>query len=176
MKKIITLAILILFSMSSKAQTCSWTGFAPILDFQTDTIPIVVSGLPTAIDTNFGVAHICMYITHTYKNDLTISMISPAGTVVTLIQSTGGSADNFWGTCMGMDGTAFTNSQAPFTGLFIPVGNIASYNNGQNPNGTWRFIVADGANADTGSVHSVSIAFVNNPPRQTGTTSGTPPW
>ncbi len=175
MKKIITVVILILFSVSSKAQTFSWSGFVPILDFQTDTVPIVVSGLPTAIDTNFGVAHICMNITHTYKNDLTIKMVSPAGTVVTLIQNTGGSADNFWGTCMGMDGTAFSNSQAPYTGLFIPVGNIASYNNGQNPNGTWRFIVADGANADTGSIHSVSIAFVNNPPRQSGTTSGTPP-
>ena len=90
--------------------------------------------------------------------------MSPNGSIVTLIQNMGGANDNFIGTCMGMDGTAFTNLVAPYSGLVVPVGNLASLNNGQNPNGTWKFIVTDLANADTGSIHEMSIEFTNNPP------------
>ncbi len=172
MKKTITLIALICFALISKAQTFSWSGFAPIYDFQTDTIPINVSGLPAVIDTNFGIAHVCMYITHTYDADLLIKLVSPNGASVTLIQSVGGSGDNFTGTCLGMDGTAFSNAQPPYTGLFLPTGNVSSFNNGQNPNGQWLFIVTDQAGADTGSIHSVSLAFTNNPPRQQTTGGG----
>ena len=38
------------------------------MDNQTDTVPIIVSGLPNVIDTTFGLAHVCMTITHTYKD------------------------------------------------------------------------------------------------------------
>ena len=169
MKKIFILAILMTIFSFSKAQTYTWTGFVPIFDNTTDTIPIVVSGLPNVIDSSFGVAHICIDITHTYKNDLVVKMLSPPEHYVVLIQGIGGSADNFLGTCMGMDGTPWSNSQAPYTGLFVPIGNIANFNNGQNPNGTWKLIVSDVANADTGSVHRATIAFVNNPPVPAGT-------
>ena len=172
MKKTAIALSIMCFSLMIQAQTFSWTGFAPIFDYQTDTIAITVAGLPAVIDTNFGIAHICMNITHTYDNDLVIKLVSPSGTVVTLIQGTGGGGDNFIGTCMGMDGTAFSNAAVPYTGLFFPVGNIAGFNNGQNPNGQWLFIVSDVAGSDTGSVHSASIAFVNNPPRQTQTGTG----
>ncbi len=168
MKKFITLLILITFSILVKAQTFSWIGNEPILDLQTDTIPIVVSGLPSVIDTSFGINHACVTITHSYVSDLSIRLISPDGTTVILLQSQGGSNDNFIGTCLGMDGTAFSNLVAPYSGLMVPVGNLASLNNGQNPNGTWRFIITDVANTDTGSVHELNIEFTNNPPQQGG--------
>ncbi|MBL0103694.1 MAG: proprotein convertase P-domain-containing protein [Bacteroidetes bacterium] len=175
MKSLYTLVIILLLAIPSQAQTFSWSGFAPIMDNQTDTIPIVVSGLPTVIDTSFGLAHICMNITHTYKADLLIQMVSPSGMSVTLIQSIGGSNDNFIGTCVGMDGTSFSNSTAPYSGIFVPVGDVSTFNNGQNPNGTWLFIVKDQANADTGSVHTASIEFTYNPPRSGSTGVGSGP-
>jgi subtilisin-like proprotein convertase family protein len=174
MKKLITVAFLIIVSLNLKAQTFSWTGNEPIFDNETDTIPISVAGLPNSIDTLFGIAHICIYITHTYDADLFIRLVSPNGVGVTLIDNIGGDGNNFTGTCMGMDGTHFSDSQAPFTGLFEPVGNVASFNNGQNPNGTWLLIVSDQANADTGSTHSASIAFTNNPPQNGGGGSSGP--
>lgn len=175
MRVIITATILFLCSFTINAQTFSWNGFEPIMDNQTDTVPIVVSGLPNVIDTTFGLAHVCMNITHTYKNDLLIKLVSPDGLVVTLISGVGGSANDFLGTCVGMDGTAFSNGQAPYTGIYLPNGNTASFNNGQNPNGTWLFIVKDQANADTGSIHSASIVFVQNPPNPGSTTVGSGP-
>lgn len=165
MKKSILLFILLSLSFLSRAQTFTWNGTQQILDLQTVNIPIVVSGLPTAIDTNFGLAHICMNITHTYDADLIIKLISPSGDSVTLIQGIGGSGDNFMGTCVGVDGTFFSNASAPYSGIFQPIGNTALFNNGQNPNGTWILRIRDNAAADTGSVHQASIVFVNNPPR-----------
>lgn len=175
MKKILYVLLLVVVSLTAKAQTFSWNGFAPIMDNETVNIPIVVTGLPAVIDTNFGVAHICLNITHSYDNDLLIKLVSPTGTTVTLIQEIGGSGNNFLGTCLGMDGTAFTNAQPPYTGLFFPSGNVSSFNNGQNPNGTWQLIVSDLASPDTGSVHIASIEFTNNPPRQIASSgSGAP--
>ncbi len=170
MRKVILLMFFWAFLKLSFAQTYTWTGNAPIRDLQTDTIPLTISGMTSVIDTNYGIAHVCVNITHTYKSDLVINLISPAGMNVTLIQGIGGSADNFVGTCLGMDGTHFENASAPYTGIFVPVGDISSFNNNQNPNGVWRLLVRDAANADTGHVSSFSIEFVNNPPR-----AGNPP-
>ncbi|HNF72305.1 MAG TPA: proprotein convertase P-domain-containing protein, partial [Chitinophagaceae bacterium] len=166
MKHILFSTLVLLIAFTGRAQTFTWNGQMPIFDFTTDTIPIPVSGLPVSIDTNFGIAHICFDITHTYDNDLVIKLFSPAGDSVILIQGIGGAGDNFLGTCVGMDGTHFSNTTAPYSGIFVPIGNVAAFNNGQNPNGIWRCTVYDGAGADTGSVHMVSISFVNNPPRQ----------
>jgi subtilisin-like proprotein convertase family protein len=162
-KKLFTI-ILFASTCILKAQTYTWTGITYIMDNTADTVPIAVSGLPNVIDNSFGLAHVCFDITHTYKNDLLIKIMSPDGHVDTLIDNTGGSADNFLGTCVGMDGTALSNGTAPFGGLFIPISNISLLNNGQNPNGIWKLIVIDQANADTGSVHRASLEFTNNPP------------
>ncbi|MBK6400263.1 MAG: proprotein convertase P-domain-containing protein [Bacteroidia bacterium] len=175
MKKLLLAIILCLTTWNSNAQTFSWTGNEPIMDNQTDTIPIIVSGLPTVIDTTFGLAHVCMDITHTYKNDLVMKLMSPSGLIITLISGVGGSANNFLGTCVGMDGTAFSNGQAPYTGIYLPTGNTSLFNNGQNPNGTWKFIVSDQATTDTGSIHTASIVFVQNPPNPGQTTVGSGP-
>ncbi len=175
MKKKICFLAFITFSLFLKAQTFSWSGTTYIMDNQTVSIPIIVSGVPAVIDTNYGIAHICMNITHSYESDLVIKLISPTGTTVTLIQNIGGAGNDFIGTCVGMDGTAFTNAQPPYSGIFFPVGDVSSFNNGQNPNGTWQLEVSDVAAPDTGSVHIVSIEFTNNPPRQIASSgSGAP--
>ena len=172
MRKIFTIIILIACSIVSKAQTFSWAGNVPILDNQTVSIPIVVTGLQNTIDNNFGVAHICMNITHSYESDLYIRLVSPTGTTITLIQNIGGSGNDFLGTCLGMDGTAFTNAQPPYSGIFFPVGNVSLFNNGQNPNGTWQLVVEDISAPDEGAIQNASIEFTNNPPL--GSTSGGP--
>ncbi len=173
--RIFTTIILIAFSIFAKAQTFTWNGNTHIANDATINVPITVTGLPAAIDTNFGVAHICLNITHSYDADLIIKLVSPTGMSIDLIQDIGGAGNNFIGTCLGMDGTAFTNAQAPYGGIFFPAGNVSAFNNGQNPNGTWTLIVTDIASPDTGSIHVASIEFTNNPPRQVASSgSGAP--
>ena len=175
MKKIFILSLLICLSFFAKSQTFSWAGNEPILDFQRDSIPIIVNSLPNTIDTMFGVAHICMTITHSFDNDLVIRIVSPAGDSLTLIQGIGGSGDNFTGTCVGVDGTPFNSTVAPYNGLFLPFEQTSLLNNGQNPNGTWYLIVEDVAGSDTGSVHNASIEFTNNPPQYNSTNTSVIP-
>src|SRR4051812_47468918 len=103
MKTLYVAICFVVISFGGRAQTFSWGGLAYIFDFQTDTIHVPVSGLSSTIDTTFGIAHICFNITHTYDADLSVKLVSPAGTTVSLIQTKGGSGDNFIGTCVGMD-------------------------------------------------------------------------
>src|SRR4051812_7442513 len=120
MRKYFTLVFLTALSLFAKAQTFTWTGYHHIDDGTTFTIPINVSGLQNTIDNNFGVAHVCLNITHSYESDLTVRLQSPSGTIVTLLENIGGAGDNFLGCCLGMDGVAFTIGQPPYSGIYYP--------------------------------------------------------
>jgi len=129
--------------------------------------PCVVSGLPSTINSTFGLERICLTITHTYDGDLEIKLMSPDSFIVMLSNRHGGADDNYVSTCFrghGANGLISSASNIPpYTGEFDPDGDIATYNNGRNPNGTWYLIVTDLAGVDTGSVNSFQLTFSNNP-------------
>jgi subtilisin-like proprotein convertase family protein len=79
-------------------------------------------------------------ITHTYIGDLIIVLRSPSGTMVTLHNVTGSSADNIVGTY-------------PTTLVVDGPGTLADFA-GASPNGTWRLTVSDNAGADLGTLDS----------------------
>jgi hypothetical protein len=168
MRKFVLTVTVVFCTLISKAQTFSWSGYSPIRDFETDTIFIEVSGLPNAINSNFGIAGACFDIQHTYKGNLVITLLQPHGHGVVLVENHGAGSDNFTGTCVGMDGVPFELGVPPYTGNFLPVGDLSSLNDGHNPNGTWMLLVRDMSSADTGSVRSASIRFSNNPPQGNG--------
>jgi subtilisin-like proprotein convertase family protein len=162
--KIILLLFLTALTSISFTQTFTGGG-GPINDYQTTTIPIFVSGLPSTIDTtNFGLETVCFTINHTYVSDLTVAIVAPDGTVVQLFSGIGGGGQNFTSTCLN---TAANNSlasgNAPYSGNFKPVGQMGLVNNGSNPNGTWYFQVYDSYGADQGNVVQFSLTFGNNP-------------
>ncbi len=75
-------------------------------------------------------------ITHTFRGDLVIQVISPSGQTATLSNRAGGSADNFVTT--GLDISAnFTSTTAP--------------------TGQWRLFVRDLARLDTGRINSFAL-------------------
>jgi len=164
MRKIAIAVTLVIYSLLSNAQTFFWNGYSPVSDFQTDTIRITVSGLPAVINSSFGIAGVCFDVQHTYKGNLVVTLVEPHGHSVVLIDNLGGSGDNFTGTCVGMDGVPFALGTPPYTGNFLPVGDISSLNDGHDPNGTWMLLIRDVSSPDTGSVRAASITFSNNPP------------
>lgn len=107
-------------------------------------------------------------ISHTYDSDLRISLRSPAGTTIILVNRRGGSGDNFTNTVLD-DGaaTSITTGVAPFTGSYRPEQALAAFNN-QDAFGTWTLIVADLAFLDTGVLNSWSITV--SPPLPVGPT------
>jgi len=120
---------------------------------------------PAIIDTTvFGIENICINLNHTYDSDLKIQLIAPDGTTVLLCNAVGGGDDNFTNTCFNETATTpiFTGS-APFTGNFVPQGDMGFVNNGQNPNGTWVLRITDMAEQDSGNLLSWSLTFGNNP-------------
>ncbi|QQS28261.1 MAG: CotH kinase family protein [Sphingobacteriales bacterium] len=148
--------------------------FTAVFESPDDIIPsdgtlkcftIEVSGLPDLMDLNYGFSSICLNITHTWDEDVSSRLISPNGTEVWLTHYNGGSGDNFINTCFSMSGTQpISTGGAPFTGTFIPLGNLSDFNNGQNPNGTWQLCIYDNyAYVDDGVLHDFTLTFSETP-------------
>jgi hypothetical protein len=167
-KKLLLIGFSLIVSLSSSAQTFNGSP-GLIHDYNGTAIPAyyhcTVSGLPSSIDSSFGLERICLNITHTYDGDLEIKLMSPDSFIVMLSNRRGGSGHNFTGTCFRGHGSnsMVSLATAPFTGEFDPDGDLALFLNGMNPNGTWSLIVTDLAAADSGTVDSFSLVFGADP-------------
>ena len=95
----------------------------------------VVSTLQINDGTNIQSLSVKVDITHTYVGDLTLYLIGPDGTTVTLRQNTGGAADDIHETY-----------------------NVSAFN-GKSAVGTWKLKVVDNAAQDTGSIDGWSLTI-----------------
>lgn len=153
---------------NSTAVTISATG-TPLI-----TSTIVVSGL----DTHLFDLDVQTFITHTNNADLDMTIMSPAGTVVTLTTDNGGTADNVYNGTV-WDDSANPGGAAPYAsnnGLttdhtyvnlttaspLAPEEALAAFI-GENPNGTWTLTISDDANTNGGALNSWSIAVTTLP-------------
>ncbi|HEU4718619.1 MAG TPA: CotH kinase family protein [Bacteroidia bacterium] len=164
MKKLYFLSAFLLSSFLHAQTYNGSTG--PVNDVSVNDFTVNVSGLsPATIDTaNFGLVSVTINLTHTWDADLDIQLISPDGTAALLSSGNGGSGDNYTGTVFiqGASQNIVTGS-APFTGSFVPQGQMGLVNNGQNGNGTWTLRVTDMASGDSGNMLGWSITFGNTP-------------
>lgn len=165
MKKHIHL-LLLLFPYFSLAQTFSDTFNLPIPDDgNIGFYDIEVSGLPTATGASFGVETVCINLTHAWNSDLFISLIAPDGTEAELTSDNGGDTDGYLNTCFNANAQfGIWEVGWPYTGTFKPEGFMSVFQNGQDPNGTWRLKVRDTYPfADAGTFFDWSITFGANP-------------
>ncbi len=100
-------------------------------------------------------------IDHTFVNDLEITLISPSGTQVKLIDNTDGSGNNFCQTLLddesgGASIQSVVTANAPFTGSFTPANPLSAFD-GENPNGTWMLQVQDFFSGDIGNIRAFSL-------------------
>lgn len=166
MQKILLSALLFCSSTILNAQTFTHSTGGPIPDTNTEVcFSVTVSGLPTTINSTFGLAEASINLTHTYDGDLKIRLKAPDGTVMLLANNNGGSGNDFTFTYFSMAAsTAIGAGAAPFTGSYIPFNSLNAANNGQNPNGVWQVCVLDEVPADAGNFISFNITFTANPP------------
>ncbi|MFJ6939429.1 S8 family peptidase [Streptomyces sp. NPDC101132] len=107
------------------------TGDYAINDNSTVESPVTVSGVPGNAPATLSVA---VDIKHTYIGDLKVDLVAPDGSVYTLHNRSGGSADNI----------------------------IQTYSvnaSSEVANGTWKLRVNDNANIDTGKIDSWALQF-----------------
>lgn len=168
---------------SADTATVSYTGPpVPIPDGNAVgvSIPIEVSGLSNVSDINFRIdgdsctaapGSTTVGLDHTWVSDLVITLTSPQGTTVTLMNEPGGpgnSGNNFCNTLLDDDvtGPSIQSIQPfgppplgpPYTGVFRPASPLSAFD-GQDPNGTWTLSVRDVVITDIGSVRAFSLIF-----------------
>src|SRR5262245_6575848 len=133
----------------------------PIPDLGTVDIPVNVFDAGFVSDVNVRVR-----LDHTRDADLTLTLISPDGTPVTLARNRGGAGDDFGvGTndCAGTL-TVFDDSAvipigagaAPFTSTFIPDSPLSAFN-GKPLSGRWILRITDTAPGEVGTVGCVQL-------------------
>ncbi len=104
--------------------------------------------------------NVTVNVTHTYDGDLTLSLITPANTPVTLSARRGGGGDNFTSTVFDDEATnSITAGSAPFTGSFKPEG-LLSAADGVSSAGNWKFKIVDSAAVDVGTINNWTLNFV----------------
>ncbi|MBN8641343.1 MAG: T9SS type A sorting domain-containing protein [Flavobacteriales bacterium] len=101
--------------------------------------------------------NVTINITHSWDADLDVTLTSPTGTVVELTTDNGGQGDNYTNTVFDQQATTLvTAGTAPFTGSFVPEGNLSNLN-GQLSGGNWILTVTDDANFDGGSITGFTL-------------------
>lgn len=179
MKRItITISWLILFYYQASGQLFTGTG-GNILNNGVETyFDLSVSALnPAQLSGTFGIQEVCINIDHPTVEELSIYLQSPAGNIIQLAEGSSGKGINYTNTCFNGNAiVSVTLINAPYTGIFRPIGYLGRFNNGQIGNGTWKLIVKDYlAFVNSGTVISWSIQFGSSPsPPVTFTSSNLP--
>jgi subtilisin-like proprotein convertase family protein len=127
---------------------------------------VTIAGLPGPLrDLDVAIAS----INHSFVSDLVITLTSPAGTTVTLVDRNGGSRlesfpgpSDFLDTVFDDDATTpilpTTPDDAPFTGRFRPVQPLSAFD-GEDGNGTWTLNIADLEEPDAGTLNAWGLTL-----------------
>jgi subtilisin-like proprotein convertase family protein len=137
--------------------TTTFTNTTPVA-FQAPTALVTSQITVSGVDPYLWDLDVQTFITHTWANDLDITLTSPAGTVVTLTTDNGSSFDNVFNGTM-WDDQANPGGQVPYAtndGLvtdhayahnvvathLVPEEPFAAFI-GEDPNGTWTLTISD---------------------------------
>ena len=132
----------------------------PIPEGQTITsILLINSPTTTLLDLNV----LNLRISHIWIADLTVTLRSPQGTEITLLQSVCGDQDDMLLNFDDESVAGYGTFPCPPTnnGTYRPFSPLSAFD-GENPNGTWTLTVID-VYEDAGVLHDWSIAFPSVP-------------
>lgn len=151
---------------------CTTLGFAQINVTTTvgaipDDNPVGADFTGTATSTVNNITNVTLdlEISHTWNGDLIVSLTSPEGTTVVLVDRPGRTTTGFG---CNEDGMQITLDDAsgesiedcfgaePVTGTFAPNNPFSTFN-GENPNGIWTLNISDNAGGDTGDLIAATI-------------------
>jgi gliding motility-associated-like protein len=163
MKPFLVLLLITLSTTFIKAQTFTGSGGAiPGTSTSRTCFNNTVTGVGV-INSTYGLAQVCMNITHPNDDELEIILTAPDGTIVPLSVQNGGTGNNYTGTCFtATAANSIKFGTAPFTGIFLPEGHLGAMNNGQNANGVWQLCIQDRRTVgNAGSLVNWSLTFNN---------------
>lgn len=150
----------VIITAGGTTQTYSNIDGGDIPDPGTLTQPITVSNMPGLIND----VNVRMTITHPNDGDLTVTLISPTGTRVPLVDAIGGTGDGFINTRFDDYADDFIDDpflSAPYVGVFRPLGGLASFQ-GEDPNGNWQLEVVDNTAGGAGKLVSWQLTITTS--------------
>ncbi len=111
-----------------------------------------------------------LIVQHTWISDLEIRLNSPSGVSVPISLQNGSSGDNYGipdslcdgytiFTAEGCNALPVAEGVAPFSGVFIPDGNLSDFSDGSSPIGEWTLSICDVAGDDIGTLEYVELVF-----------------
>jgi subtilisin-like proprotein convertase family protein len=143
--------------------------------FSSVDVPVAVSGITGAIGNisfrfdgnscNATPGSTTVGLDHSFVGDLTISLISPAGTQIVLMDQIGSPIPTSGVNLCNLDlnDSAVSSIQAvpynaagPFSGSYKPDEALSAFD-GENPNGTWKLRVVDNYGGYSGHVRAFSL-------------------
>jgi uncharacterized repeat protein (TIGR01451 family) len=114
-----------------------------------------------------------VFLNHTYRSDLRITLTSPAGTTVNVMTNTAGSGDNLndlfddeaTASITTHDTTATDSviTPPPYSHSYKPASGLSAFD-GQNASGAWTMVICDSANQDTGTFNRADLYITQAPP------------
>lgn len=146
----------------------------PVVATSTDVPKIIPEiGTPTVTSTldvsgagaSISDVNVQLNITHTWDEDLIVTLISPGGQEVQLFSRVGGSGANFQDTILDDEAPAnrrIEQGTAPFPGSYRPMQPLSTLD-GLNANGTWTLRIFDELSGDGGSLNSWSLTIQTSP-------------
>src|SRR2546423_10332842 len=130
MDKTFTTLVFIAFFLSSRAQTFTGTGGAITDNGQPTYFPLSISGLPSQLNSSFGLETVCLNINHPAVEELYIFLLSPSGIKVDLSDGGSCSGNSYTSTCYNSSlSNSITLASAPYSGNYKPMGYLGRFNN-----------------------------------------------
>ncbi|MBL0127225.1 MAG: T9SS type A sorting domain-containing protein [Flavobacteriales bacterium] len=127
-----------------------------------------ISGQPNSLGTNVGLQSVDIILTHTWRDDIDLTLETPGGQILNLIMDRGGDNNNFGnnGNCptavfrLRDSGAALSTMPATnnTTGNWAPEQPLASLTG--NPNGTWVLHICDDTGTDAGALRYLQLNFL----------------
>lgn len=141
------------------------TGISVCADFSSVNIPVVIpadtagtvtSTLDITDAFNIQKATITLNLSHTWVTDLTVKLISPAGTAIQLFRNQCGDADNVAATFSDGGSQLSCNGNPVISGIIAPDTPLSTLNS-ESSNGTWTLEVYDEFGEDGGFINSWNL-------------------
>ncbi|MFM7161956.1 MAG: beta strand repeat-containing protein, partial [Planctomycetaceae bacterium] len=108
---------------------------------------------------NISDLDVTVNLNHTWMGDVVLTLRSPTGTLITLINQRGSSGDNMVNTVFDDQASlGISSGSAPFTGRFRPENALSAFN-GQSANGNWTLNASDRFSTDIGTLLNWSLTF-----------------
>ena len=142
------------------------TGQVVCATFEATNVPITIPTTSATVNSTLAISdiltlsdvNVTLNIAHTWVNDITVTLISPAGTQVKLVANPCTSANlrNIQATFDDAGTTVVCAVNPAISGTVKPVEVLSAFN-GESSEGTWTLRVLDSYNQDGGSINGWSL-------------------